>query len=85
MGHDTSLRIEDSYWTLLKGLNNEIKLRLIARLSASVANEMANDAPKEGVDKYYGAWVDDRSAEEIIADIRNSRVLGTRHIEPLDD
>jgi hypothetical protein len=87
MEHGALFHIEDSYWALLKGLNSEMKLRLIARLSKSVADETAvrtrhNDTD---INKFYGAWKDERSAEQIIADIRNDRVLGTRQIENFDD
>ena len=39
---------------------------------------------KKDIMKYFGSWKTDRSAEEIIAEIRNSRTSGkTRFIEEL--
>ncbi|GHV76141.1 hypothetical protein AGMMS49942_09620 [Spirochaetia bacterium] len=37
----------------------------------------------ELVDRFYGAWEDDKSAEEMIAEIRADRRSGGREIEPL--
>ncbi|GGK07636.1 hypothetical protein [Parabacteroides faecis] len=76
--------IIETYWGLLKNLSTDIKLKLIARLSNSILDDKAKEEYKDLPDKFYGAWEDDKSAEELINEIRNSRVLGTRHIESFE-
>ena len=60
------------YWNLLKNLSADVKLDLIARLSNSLLNQ---DKPAEDSQwaSAAGKWIDARSAEEIIDDIRESR------------
>lgn len=74
---------ETSYWNLLKDLSAEVKLRLIARLSASLVRS-AERQDGNIADKYYGAWIDDKSAEAMADDIRKSRVNGERTIESFE-
>lgn len=65
------------YWNLLKGLSSDIKVKLINRLSESLVRkeEKSNDSAMS----FYGAWNDDeRSAEEIIDEIRTSRHFRNR-------
>ena len=66
------------YWNMLKGLSSEIKLDLISRLSASLLKREADDA--HWASEFAGKWKDDRSAEEMIADIREARTIN-REIE----
>ena len=40
---------------------------------------------RPGIQDSFGAWDDDKSAEEIIAEINKARVLGTRSIESFDE
>lgn len=62
------------YWSELKNLSNSVKLELITLLSDSVAHSVSESAAEEGWTKSFaGRWQDDRSAEEIIADIRAAR------------
>jgi len=42
--------------------------------------EERKENEKTGIMKYFGAWKTDKSAEEIIADIRNSRTSGKTRI-----
>lgn len=70
---------EMSYWNLLKNLSEEVKLRLIARLSASLVKP-SEKTTSNVADKYYGAWSDDCSAEEMAENLRSARVSGTRTI-----
>lgn len=68
-----TLTIVDSYWGLLKHLSNDVKIRLINKLSASLVKETEKEDTTHLADKFYGAWVDARNAEDIIEDIRSSR------------
>jgi len=63
----------DKYFGFLNRFDNMTKKRLIAKLSESVDRETEE---KNSIDlvSLYGAWEDSRSSDEIIDDIRNSRV-----------
>lgn len=66
--------VSAKYWSELKDLSNSVKLELIALLSSSVANSVSEPSNDKGWTKSFaGRWQDDRTAEEIMEDIRNSR------------
>jgi len=67
----------DTYFGLLKNLSPEIKLGLIERLKNNLKK---TDQSEGGLEKSFGAWESDESAEEIIKEIRESRVFN-REIE----
>ena len=72
MGHLTiSSKILDKYFAFLINLDNNSKKRLIIRLTESIETEK-----KENTDLnlLYGAWTDDRDSDEIIREIRGSRI-----------
>ena len=72
MGHLTiSSKILDKYFGFLINLDNNSKKRLIIRLTESIETEN-----KENTDLnlWYGAWTDERDSDEIIREIRNSRI-----------
>lgn len=71
MKTNASSALIENYFGLLSGLSKENKLRLIAKLSNSVADEVVKN--EDIVDKYFGAFKSDKSAEEIIKEIRESR------------
>ncbi|MDE5674375.1 MAG: hypothetical protein K2I44_03375 [Muribaculaceae bacterium] len=68
-----------AYWHLLKNLSDEVKLRLITLLSQSMTidskkkEKSDEEATKEFLAKFYGAWRGDMSAEDLIAEIRKNR------------
>lgn len=66
-----SNKVLDKYFGYLKNLDNKAKKTLIAKLTESL-----DIRPKKKFDpeSIFGAWVDNRTSDEIIADIRNSRV-----------
>jgi hypothetical protein len=68
---------------MLSSVSDDVKLLIINRLSESLLKK--EKGKRTSIKDSFGAWKDDRSAEEIIADIRNSRTLGTRYIESFDD
>lgn len=72
---DEILKLTDTYWEMLKLLNDDIKLRLATRLTASVvAGKTAyRDNTEEMIKKHLGAWKDERSVETTIQDIYESR------------
>lgn len=66
-----SNKILDKYFGYLKYLDTKAKKSLIAKLTESI-----DVKPKKEFDpkSIFGAWVDNRTSDEIIADIRTSRV-----------
>ncbi len=60
----------NSYFRLMKNWDIESKKDLIIKLTQSI-NDKTED--KRDFSSCFGAWVDERSADEIIDDIRNSR------------
>lgn len=70
--------IIDGYIGLLDNLSPSDKLDLISKLTASVKTDLFNK--KSSFKKAFGAFDSKKSAEEIIEEIRNSRV-STRQIE----
>ncbi|MBS3739001.1 hypothetical protein [Mesohalobacter halotolerans] len=69
-----SNKILDKYFGYLKNLDVNSKKKLIKKLT----NSLEFKSHKEfDLDSLYGAWVDDRSSDEIISEIRNSRVEKT--------
>jgi len=71
------------YWNILKNLDADTKLDLISKLSASL---LKREKPTTAAlaTKYYGAWEDDKPAEELAAEIRASRLTGTRETATFD-
>ncbi|WP_439473747.1 hypothetical protein [Algoriphagus formosus] len=60
----------EKYFGLLKGLDNLSKKKLIIKLTESL--EMKEE--KVDLRSLFGAWEDDKDADEIIKEIRESRV-----------
>lgn len=70
--------IVDGYVGLLDNLSTDNKLDLISKLTISVKTDLTNKT--SSFKKAFGAFDSKKSAEEIIEEIRNSRV-STRQIE----
>jgi hypothetical protein len=62
----------DDYYGLLRNLSKETKLKLIEKLSNSITENTVSENDNF-IDKFYGAFKSDKSAEEIIKEIRESR------------
>ncbi len=76
MGHlAINSRILDKYFGFLVKLDNNSKKRLIIKLTESIETEKEE---KVDLNLLYGAWVDDRDSDEIIKEIRNSRIEGIK-------
>ena len=69
---DNTIMIEN-YYGLLRSLSKENKLKLIAKLSNSMIEEVVEDETL--VDRFFGAFKSDKSAEDIIQEIRESRTF----------
>jgi hypothetical protein len=61
----------DKYLSFLIKLDNISKKRLIAKLTESID---VKEKKHLDLKSLYGAWEDSRTSDEIINDIRNSRV-----------
>jgi hypothetical protein len=64
-------RTIDKYFGFLTKLDNVSKKKLIVKLTESLEVKEENDFDLVSL---YGAWEDSRSSDEIIKDIRDSRV-----------
>lgn len=60
----------EKYFGLLKGLDNLSKKKLIIKLTESLETEVE----KEDLKTIFGAWEDNKDSDEIIKEIRKSRV-----------
>ncbi|MEA3317726.1 MAG: hypothetical protein U9R54_07185 [Bacteroidota bacterium] len=79
MGHlAISSKILDKYFGFLINLDNNSKKRLIIRLTESIETEK-----KENTDLnlLFGAWTDNRDSDEIIKEIRDSRIEKQKNAE----
>lgn len=69
----------DKYFGFLKRLDNNSTKRLIVKLTESIETDSRGSFSLTGI---YGAWEDTKDSDEIIAQIRNSRI-NNRDIEEL--
>jgi len=75
-----NLSLADFYFDFLKNLNPDSKLDLISKLSQSLKEK--STSAEITLESLYGAYESEETAEEIIAELRASRVFN-RNIEPL--
>lgn len=68
---ENSTWLNDSYVGMLKGLSPERKKDIIAKLNQLVGIE--NDSPTKEFWDSFGGWESEKTADEIIAEIRGSR------------
>ncbi len=66
-----SNKILDKYFGYLKNLDNNAKKSLIIKLTKSIETKSKKTFDIESV---FGAWEDDRTSDEIISEIKSSRV-----------
>jgi hypothetical protein len=78
MGLALTNKTIDKYFRFLKQLDNRSKKKLIIKLTESIEE---NEKPKVNLRNLYGAWEDSRDSDEIIKEIRESRVNKTDNIE----
>ena len=76
---ETNTTIINGYIGLLENLSPDNKLDLISKLSKSVKTDLGDK--KSTFKKSFGAFISEKTAEEIIEEIRDSRLF-TREIEP---
>ena len=65
----------DNYFGLVNSLDRENKIKLMAKLSISIADEkVGKDDKKNVVDRFFGAFKSKKNTDEIISKIREGRV-----------
>lgn len=60
---DNTLKLTETYWEMLKSLNDDIKLWLATRLTASViaGKDARKNRTDEMIEKHLGKWKDERN------------------------
>ena len=76
----TDPSIADYYFDFLKNLNTDSKLELISKLLQSIREK--TPVPERTLRSLFGAYKSDETADEIIAELRASRVFN-RNTEAL--
>lgn len=69
--------ILESYWSVLKKLSEDVKLNLIEKLQ----NSLKTLREKDEMDKSFGAWEGNESAEDLIQKISESRKFNRKQAE----
>lgn len=67
-----------TYWNMLKDASDTVKIELISLISRSMIRkdgQSSNDETPNMLAKYAGMWSDDKSADEIMAAIRENRTI----------
>lgn len=64
-------KILDKYFGYLKSLDDSAKKNLISKLSKSIETKSKKAFD---INTIFGAWEDDRSSDEIIDEIKSSRI-----------
>ena len=74
MNTSSNTVVVNSYFGLLHRLNRETKIDIVARLANDIAHEPAEiKTKKDVINRFFGAFQSDKSAEEMIDEIRSSR------------
>ena len=79
MGLAITNRTFDKYFGFLRRLDNSSKKRLIVKLTESIE---LKDKDPDNLKTIFGAWEDTKDSDEIISQIRSSRI-DNREIEEL--
>lgn len=65
--------ISKSYWQMLEHLHDDIKIDLIMKLMSSLHIQKSNKSVNGWTSAFAGKWIDERSANDIIKDIKHDR------------
>ncbi|MDR3343849.1 MAG: hypothetical protein LBT14_13930 [Treponema sp.] len=72
---DNTALLLDNYLGLMKGLSRENKIQLVAKLTREIAEEKDDPNKMDLVDKFCGVWQSEKSADEIVAEMRADRTF----------
>jgi len=78
MGLAITNKTIEKYFSFLSRLDNRSKKKLIIKLTESIADKNDTDLTLRDL---YGAWEDSRDSDEIIKEIKDSRVEKRDNIE----
>jgi len=78
MGLALTNKTIDRYFGFLSRLDIDTKKKLIIKLTESIEPKKEN---KFNLNDLFGAWVDTRDSDEIINELRNSRIDNTNIAE----
>jgi hypothetical protein len=73
-------RMVDSYFRVMRNWNTDAKKDLIIKLTASIDSKTNDD---HDFSSCFGAWEDERTADEIINELKADRV-NSKEIEPFE-
>lgn len=73
---DVNITLVEGYLRLLENLSPGSKLDLIAKLSQSVKTDIAGQ--KSRFFKAFGAWESDKSAEQLVEELKTARKFKRR-------
>jgi len=76
---DIDINLIESYFGLLKNLSPDSKLELIAKLSNSM--KTTKHFKKENLSSLYGTFLSDKSADELIDEIKQARNFNRKRVE----
>jgi hypothetical protein len=76
--YDNTVLLEN-YTGLLNSLSREYKMKLVEYLTTDIKNNVVPEA--DWIDRLYGSFVSDKSAEDMISEIRSSRRFNRRALE----
>jgi len=78
----TSSSYMSPYWGLLKNLSDREKLGLISLLSSSIVSKgRKRRTSANWASRFAGVWKDERTADEIVEDIRSCRTSNNFDVE----
>ncbi|HET8886389.1 MAG TPA: hypothetical protein VFM70_08590 [Salinimicrobium sp.] len=69
-----SNKMLEKYFGFLKNLDNNAKINLINKLIKSIETKPKKESDLKSM---FGAWEDERTSDEIVEEIKNSRVVKT--------
>ncbi|NOX86278.1 MAG: hypothetical protein GXO86_09995 [Chlorobi bacterium] len=75
---DLNSKFINNYFDLIKNLSLEQKLDIIEKLTKTIKGDIVRKT--KTLKKAFGAWKSEKSADEIINELRNSRHFN-RHID----
>lgn len=75
---ELNINIIETYFGLLKNLNDDSKLELIAKLTSSL--KTTKQTKTDSLKSLYGAFVSNLTADQIIADLKKSRTFKHKRV-----
>ena len=73
---DINKRLVETYFAMMSNLGSDSKLDLISKLTSSMRKK--SDPSDTSIIKLFGAFENDKSAEEIISELRSSRIFNKK-------